>query len=351
MDPNNRDQSPTPPSSLEETTTSANPEGKRLFTPKVKLVLTGILLFLIILIIGLKKLSNYSVPKTTPPADLSPTSSPKLMDDYTVEIKANLGKKLPNFDVFLKNKKTGKETFFINLPDIYVEHYHNAEFHNGNLYIIRRTGGDNGYRNNPNWTDMLWRYDASKQGKQLFAVQGLDFRVSADEKYIAVGNSEKVTILDDNGNPLKSFDSTQLKSSSDSPEAIELLQWSMHTLWLTAALGTERSELVKITVPDYITTKYDLAKVAIGADFAFNPEKALIAYSDYPVLLDSDTADTYAKSGKTVMLMLYNLDKKTTKTIATSVTKPFDPHWLNANTLQYNDTSAPENKRLEYKLP
>jgi hypothetical protein len=58
-------------------------------------------------------------------------------------------------DVYLQDPATGQETFYMTLLDVYRAHYHNAEFHNGSLYIIHRTGGDAGYETNPDWMDTL----------------------------------------------------------------------------------------------------------------------------------------------------------------------------------------------------
>jgi len=60
-------------------------------------------------------------------------------------------------DVYLKDPKTGQEKFYITLSNIYRSHHHNAEHHNGNLYVIHRTGGDSGYQTHPNRTDEPWR--------------------------------------------------------------------------------------------------------------------------------------------------------------------------------------------------
>lgn len=122
--------------------------------------------------------------------------------NYSVVVKENPTDKTKT-DIYLKDPKTGQETFYLTLSDIYRNHYHNAEYHNGNLYIIHRTGGDTGYETNLNWTDELWRYNQQKKGQRLYSVRGIDFRVSEDEKLIAIITNEEFILLDNNGGKLK----------------------------------------------------------------------------------------------------------------------------------------------------
>ena len=141
-------------------------------------IIIGVLVVLLIAIIGVAGLYVYKNKQITPTENPTITPEPTTSNqneqtpiNYSVVVKENPADKTKT-DIFLKDPKTGQETFYITLSDIYRNHYHNAEYHNGNLYIIHRTGGDTGYQTNPNWTDELWRYNQQKQGQKLYSVRG-----------------------------------------------------------------------------------------------------------------------------------------------------------------------------------
>ena len=90
-------------------------------------------------------------------------------------------------EVDVKDAASEVPIYHLAISDLFKGHYHLAEFHNGNLYTIRRTGGPDGYIKFPgSWTDALWKFDGSGNGKKIYSVRGLDFRVSPDERTIAI---------------------------------------------------------------------------------------------------------------------------------------------------------------------
>lgn len=104
-------------------------------------------------------------------------------------------------EVDVKDAASEVPIYHLAISDLFKGHYHLAEFHNGNLYTIRRTGGPDGYIKFPgSWTDALWKFDGSGNGKKIYSVRGLDFRVSPDERTIAINIIwDTLLILDSNG--------------------------------------------------------------------------------------------------------------------------------------------------------
>ncbi|HBO60109.1 TPA: hypothetical protein DD449_00275 [Candidatus Berkelbacteria bacterium] len=256
--------------------------------------------------------------------------------NYSVVVKESPNDKTKT-DVYLKDSKNNQETLYITLSDIYRNHYHNAEYHNGNLYIIHRTGGDLGYQTNPNWTDELWRYNQQEQGQKLYSVRGLDFRVSDDEKMIAIITNEEFNLLNNNGSKIKTFQSNEVISDLQGSPMFGFFAWGLNAIWLDNTLGSSLTGIVKINTSNYDVTKYDLSGLPAGPEFIINVYKEKIAFSNFPAMFDVDSAQEYERSGMKVNLIVYDLSSKSQQIIATSVTKKFEPKWLDESTLEYNN--------------
>lgn len=252
-----------------------------------------------------------------------------------VEVKENPKDKNKS-DVYLKDKN-GKETFFITLDEVLRNHIHSSEYHNGNLYIIRRTGGEESYQDIPDWTDELWKYDSNKQGIKLYSIRGLDFRVSDDGKLIAVLGAESdqvdiVAFIDTNGKHLAEFGGDDL--------GIHLMQplvWGKNTFWVVDLPPPYPEAFIRIDINPFQASKYEVGNVGIGMEYVVNPDTQKVAYSDYPPLFDEDSAKEYEKSGKKVTLTVYDLVSEQKEEIATSITKKFNPKWIDSNTLEYDN--------------
>mgnify|MGYP001570347197 CR=1 FL=1 len=265
----------------------------------------------------------------------SPQEQSKEVSIVEVIVKENPDDKNKS-DVYLKDKN-GKETFLITLDEVYRNHIHSSEYHNGNLYIIQRTGGEEGYQNIPDWTDQLWKYDSNKQGKKLYSLRGLDFRVSDDEKLIAIigyetDELEMLVLTDTNGNALAEFGGADLGVS-----VMEPLVWGKDTFWIVEKALPVPESFLKIDTQTFEYSKYIVLDETIGIEYVLNPETKKLAYSDYPPLFDADSVEEFKQSGKKVSLSVYDLvtDEKTV--INTSITKKFNPKWIDENTLEYDD--------------
>lgn len=277
--------------------------------------------------------------KSTP----APQQQMEIAAAYEVVIKENPADQKKS-DIYLKDKN-GQETFFITLDDVFRKHIHNSEYHNDNLYIIRRTSDEEELKKvtwtdelEPNWTDQLWKYDSNKHETLLYSSRGLDFRVSNDDKLIAVVGSDQnlnpiLVFLDTNGEELVQFTTEDLEVEG----IIDPLVWGRNSFWLIEKALPVPKSFLKIDVQTFRAAKYIVLDKTIGIEYVLNPETKKLAYSDYPPLFDEDSANEYQASGKKVTLYVYNLETDEKKIIDTSVTKKFNPKWVDESTIEYDN--------------
>jgi len=285
---------------------------------------------------GCNLLSMEAQPSSTQPEDQPLETVEQAVDNAQYEV-VFMDNPDPNMtDVYLQNMETKAMVFFATIPDVNENHYHSSEYHNGNVYIIRRTGDVN----TDNWQDELWRYDELRAGTMLYAVKGLDFRVSPGEVYIAIDGGDKLVILDAQGNPLHEYLPNQvLTGPEDMPLIIGLVNWSddSSALWLETS-GPVLACFTKVTVPSWQVSIYDLTGVSIGrAESELNPNTGKVVFSDMPMFFAADQYDDFKASGKDVTLYVYDLETKSLQQIAVSKAEEFEPLWLDDSTIEYND--------------
>jgi hypothetical protein len=305
------------------------------------------------------------VPPATAEAPAQPTevqaepvtAEPAVMEAHYSVLVSESTQISGEFDVTLLNAQSGEQQHFLTLPDVNWQHYHPAEYHGDNLYIIRRIGYDqNAAEPDPNWTDELWRYSADGVGVNLYSAKGLDFRVAPGEAFIAVEGSDniigsKVTFLDEQGNPLKEFLPPQLAAGNEDMSA-GLMDWSSDgsVFWTrTGGPGPTPLYLDRITVPGWQLTVYGLLGTPIRAEFDLNTDTGWLVFSDYPVFFAQMMAEEFEASGEAVTLYTYALDTQDLHSVAVSKAKKFEPVWLDGATIEYNDPSG--EGRLSYSLP
>lgn len=246
-------------------------------------------------------------------------------------------------DVYLRDPRNNQEVFHITLANVHRYHYHSAEYHNGNLYIIRRIGDAYDYQDDTNWTDELWRYNAQKQGVKLFSSRGLDFRVSADESFIAIIGSEGDGITEENliflrhdGSVFRVFTPDQV-----GVENLRHIGWSRSDLWVNSGFGPGISSLIKFDTTNFEMSKFDVAHLSLNFnEFDLNTEKEKIAFSNFPFFFDVESEEEYVRSGAIVNLTVYDLNSRSQQSIATSTAKGFEPKWIDDHTLEYNDPGS-----------
>jgi hypothetical protein len=270
----------------------------------------------------------------------------KDINNYEITVKYERGKAA---DIYLLNKTTGAEEKLLTVNDAYTRHYNFEESHNGNVYLIRRKGDTN----TDNWVDELWKYSLDNKVTKLFSAKGLDFRVSPNEEFIAIQN-RKIIITDSKGKIIKEFTDKELNKELNSEITKhafpDLYKWSddnqlfwgfyMETAWPVMAYS--------INLENWEIASYNLMDLPIGNEFNLNPNTGIIVFSDYPVTLDIDDAEEFKESKKEVKLYLYNLNNKELKAIDTSITKEFNPKWIDNTTLEYDDPNG--GGRITYKL-
>ena len=245
-------------------------------------------------------------------------------------------------DITVTNIATGENTLFSGINDVYRSHYHFAELHSGNLYIIKRVGFEGG--DDDSWSDELWKYDQSGEGTLIISSKGLDFRVSPDETRIAltggdVSVGEKLQIIDAQGITLKEFAVSDFYTGDFSP-SIGLLKWTgdSSAVWIKmGGPGPQPMILSKIQMDAWLVYNYDMSNVDIGAEYDLNPNTGKLVFSDHPVFFDANSADEFKAAEKPVTLYGYDLVSQATQEIAVSKAKMFAPAWLNDTVIEYND--------------
>ena len=245
-------------------------------------------------------------------------------------------------DIIVTNLATGENTIFSGINDIYRNHYHFAELHNGNLYIIKRVGYDGG--DDDSWSDELWKYDKNGESTLIISSKGLDFRVSPDETRIALTSGdisvgEKLQIIDAQGTILKEFAINDFYSGDFSP-IIGLIKWTGDgsAVWIKiGGPGPQPMVLSKIQMDAWLVYNYDMSNVDIGAEFDLNPNTGKLVYSDHPVFFDANSADEFKAGENPVTLYGYDLVSQATQEIAVSKAKMFAPAWLNDTVIEYNN--------------
>jgi hypothetical protein len=251
-------------------------------------------------------------------------------------------------DIYIQNASTKVETLLMSLTGVNKDSYPNAEYHNGNLYIMRRMGDP---QVDPNWSDQLWRYDSPGNGKMLFSYKGLDFRVAPDGSYAAVvylasdTSANMLAFIDKNGNVARDFNIDPTE-----PYANSLNQWSDDgkQFWGQLQFDATPKIIYRISISDWSVKKFFVEPLNIGEEFKLNPNTGQIVYSDYPDFFETGLRQQFIDSATKVHLFLYDLNTQTLQTIATSIARPFSPKWLDNARFEYDDPNG--TARIEYTI-
>ena len=231
-------------------------------------------------------------------------------------------------DVYLQDSN-GKRDFFATIPNVYRDHIHPTDYYKGNLYIIRRFGSG------ASAVDELWKYDSSKTGTKLVNGKSLAFSLSPDEVVMVVKNTEepKLSFYQKDGALLKAYTALELGM-----ENINFSAWGKGRVWLTGGPGPDTEKIVKITVPDFALTGFDVASLPINRrEFDLNVESEKIVFSDVPVVYDVDSAEEFRKNRTPAKLFVYDLQTKKSEVIATAFGKGFAPKWVDSTTIEYEN--------------
>jgi hypothetical protein len=251
--------------------------------------------------------------------------------------------------VFLRDKKTGKEVKVLTLDDIYLRDYHAAEYRNRHLYIIRRLGGPHSAEN-----DQLWRYNKDGSGSRVWSGPNLDFRVRKDNRLIAVTSfhiqssdhesmPKRLLLMSSAGTVMKEYAAPESGEGNSAPyhgdfEFNGCPPWTGRMLWVkdqetVDIYGFFRIDTVTLKMKEYGVNVED-------TDLDLNTHSLLLAYSDYPPIFDDISQDEFDKAKTPVKLYIHNLATGKERVIARSKARKFDPVWINAHTLEYNNPNG-----------
>ena len=256
------------------------------------------------------------------------------------------------FDVQVFNVTKNEEALRVTVEDVNVNHYHNSEAHNGNLYILKEIGDTS----TDDWMYELWVYSA-EGGRLLFSSKGMDFRVAPDESYIALSYPlppdyfyGAVGFLDlaGGGELVQEFPYESIPEEL----SIGLEEWSddSSSMWVKFAAGPSPQIYSKVDTVSWQTTEYDLLDPGVGHENDLNPNISQVVFSDLPAFFDAMSAQLFLESGNPVTLFLYDLDKAEIQVIAESVASAFSPKWLNNNTIEFVDPASDIGERTIYLL-
>lgn len=245
--------------------------------------------------------------------------------------------------------------YLFTIDDLYIEHYHRAEYIKGTLYVIRRIGSTDPKVNN--WHDELWAYRENLEGKKLFSAQGIDFRISPEESLAAAlstdrGNNEILAFIEIPGGKTvrtftrESFVTGSLRSGADLH--INPLAWSGggEYFWCDLSFTATPGMFVRIKKDTFDIETFDVSALSLNSmELSLNPDRATVVFSTYPPIFDADSAREFEHRRRPVLLYYYNLRTKQKKAVARSSSMPMNPVWVNNSTVLYYDYNVKGKKR------
>ena len=217
--------------------------------------------------------------------------------------------------------------------NVHDKHYHYMEIHDEKIYVIYR-------RENPDdqsdWADALWCFSPIETPNKIIEGKGIDFRVSPNNKHIAVNVNfnNSISIFDSEGNLEKEF--TEEDYNIREYCNINLGQWNdtENILWLESKHTYVTDNFIRINTNNWESESYP-NKYVYTDDRALNPNTGWIVYSDYPVFLDTIGSTQYKESGKETTLFLYSIETQERLTVDSEVTNLFSPKWKSDDEFVY----------------
>jgi len=258
--------------------------------------------------------------------------------EFTVKLQPNpLDSALT--DVYVKNAHKDQSQLFITLPDIEVQHYHPAEYHNGSIYVIRRIHPFSEFPDQ--WRDELWKYTSMKRGVEIFSSQGLDFRVSPKEHDVAlVSDTVLYFINSSDGSEIIHFYPSTLSNMRRKDIQIQPIAWTTGGTFFWGSLYQTVNILTffRVIAETWEVNSYDVDTLKINSsDYALNPASGMLVYSDFPAVFDVDTYQHVKRSKMRIHLYLYDLISGESTLLATTYSKDFEPKWLSSRTIEVNN--------------
>lgn len=254
--------------------------------------------------------------------------------------------------IYLVDSITGERRQFLELSDLYSDHYHPIEYRAGSLFVIHRFDYEG--LGDSDWRSELWVYDQNGNGRKITGAFNLDFRASPDGMTVAVSDNESLTFLDQNGNEFSRLTIGQiaalLPGSQDA--MIDLEGWSQDgaKFWGKLTIASQVLGFFETNNMGGGMQVYDLAGIPFSSfEYAINFSTGKLVFSDHPVFFDADSAERFKTSGQPVTLYLLDLPTQTLTVIANGTAMPFDPVWLGEDRIEYNNPANPGG-RLEFMV-
>jgi hypothetical protein len=273
-----------------------------------------------------------AIAETTPDEDVEITMSPDPQNGEQTLVCA-------------QRPTTGEQLVCVTVSDVYVEHYHNAEFRAGTLYVIRRTG--DAQEAEGMWADELWKYTGPEEGVQLYTTHGLDFRAALDNRYVAVQDAQEQALIFLDPSGQRTY-AAPYEEDFDARVALETWSSDSRAFWFSRQAGPSPQSFHKIDTVLWETTSYDVPHLGIAFEYDLNPDRGMIVYSDCPMFFDADSAEAFAESDQEVSLTLYNLETGSAQVLATAIARCFNPEWTGERSVEYADPEGAG--RIQYTV-
>lgn len=243
-----------------------------------------------------------------------------------------------NNQINLKNIEINSLLKFVknsNEDNVYNGHYHFMEINKDYVYLIKRVGFDS---ESENWIDELWRYDLNGRKNKLYSCNNLDFRASPFNDVITIIEDNHLVFIDERGKEIIKFDIEDM-NIKDKDLTIFPYGWSDDgtQFWGKLSNTYDVNYFFNVDLDNIEVKTYDVSNLDFNIDYSLNTNTGILCYSDYPMLLDDVSEKDFMDSNKEVILKTYNLKTKEEITLDKSITKEFQPKWLNENTIEYND--------------
>lgn len=216
-------------------------------------------------------------------------------------------------DIYLKDKNSGKETFFLTIDNVRVDSVPDPEYVNGNLFIVRRLGDTN----TENWTDAVWEYDQQGKGREIAQAKGITFSVNGNGTLIGIYPNEvsstsknpSVILINTQNSQSTAYDISNKNCdgeiSFDKWESTNVILWGAYSQTIrTLCFWNINSQTHKVTIYPFTPPVANIVPQLMG----FNPDKKIVLYIDKQFSFAADIEADYEKSGKTYSLFVYNLE-------------------------------------------
>ena len=247
-------------------------------------------------------------------------------------------------DIFIMDNQTNKEFKWGRVPNCYCSHYHFAEYHHPNLYVIRRFD-----TSIPDWKDELWVYSGINKGKLLFKKQGFDFHVNHKQTLLSSYNVDTLIVID-----LVKNKTHKIRISDDKKNGMDYgiasMRWDSDKDIVWGVLSSISFGHYSFFSYEYSAGKLEKYRVPEGCedDYDINPDLGLLLYSDYPFIVDAETGDDLIKSKTKIHLYVFDFKTNQQKLLMTSIAEMFNPKWITNGIIEYNSLSANKRERITY---